>query len=286
MSVEKAAQAYLSGTMSQRKASDKYGVPRSTLQDYLIRQARTPNKSIQNESDNACVLIISDMHAPYNHPDMLDFLRAIKKKYKPDRVIGIGDELDYHAMSFHDSDPDLPNAGGELKLGQSVLRKVNELFPVMDLVDSNHGSMAFRRAKAHGIPRHLIVPYRDAIFNREGGEGWNWHMSLTITLSDGQRCVFTHTAGANCLKNAEKLGMSLVQGHHHPTFCIQYSSNPDKLYWAMNVGCLINDDAIAFAYNRIDSRRPIIGCGIILDGQPKLLPLVMERGGRWNGICP
>tara|TARA_R110000787_G_scaffold193035_5_gene304592 strand:+ start:6271 stop:6984 length:714 start_codon:yes stop_codon:yes gene_type:complete len=236
--------------------------------------------------ENSRVLVISDMHCPYNHPDMIAYLKAIKKKYKPDRVIGIGDELDFHAMSFHDSDPDLPSASCELRAGQEVLKQVHKLFPVMDLVDSNHGSMAFRRAKAHGIPRHLILPYRQAIFGDGSGEGWNWHPRISMTLSNGEKAVFVHTAGANSLRNAEHLGANFVQGHHHSFFKIEYSSNPDKLYWGMTVGCLIDDDALAFAYNKITAKRPIIGCAIIMDGQPKLLPLVKCAGGRWNGVTP
>jgi len=286
-SLQQAIQDVQRGKLSQRAAAKKYNVPRSTLQDNIIRLFRTPTpKSIPVVSENACVLVISDMHAPYNHPDMIPFLEAIKQKYKPDRVIGIGDELDYHALSFHDSDPDLPSASGELKLGQAVLRQVAHLFPDVDLVDSNHGSMAFRRAKAHGIPRHLIVSYRDAIFEREGGDGWNWHQRLTVTLSNGQKCVFVHTAGVDCLRNAEHLGMCFVQGHHHEKFEIRYSSNPEKLYWGMTVGCLIDDDQLAFAYNKLNRCRPLIGCGIIIDGLPKLLPMVLESGGQWNGVCP
>ena len=57
------------------------------------------------------VLIISDTHIPYHAKELMPFLKLLKKKYKPDRVIHIGDEVDKHAMSFHDSDPDLPSAG-------------------------------------------------------------------------------------------------------------------------------------------------------------------------------
>ena len=60
---------------------------------------------------NKCILVISDTHCPYHHPDLISFLKTIKKKYKPDRVIHIGDEVDSHAISFHDSDPDLYSAG-------------------------------------------------------------------------------------------------------------------------------------------------------------------------------
>ena len=51
------------------------------------------------------ILVISDQHAPYHHIDTLDFLSAIKEKYKPDCVVNIGDEMDWHSISFHDSHP-------------------------------------------------------------------------------------------------------------------------------------------------------------------------------------
>ena len=128
-------------------------------------------------------LIISDLHAPYHHPDSLDFLKALKRKYSFNWVVCIGDELDNHAMSFHDSDPDLNAAGDELKKGREFLWELEKVFPVVDLVDSNHGSMHYRKGKAHGFPRHLLLGYKDVIFGehlpdgtitRKRGDGWNW----------------------------------------------------------------------------------------------------------------
>ena len=103
------------------------------------------------------ILVISDLHAPYQHEDALEFLRAVKEKYQPNLVLNVGDELDYHALSFHASDPDLDSAGVELKRGQKVLKEFEEIFPEMVLVDSNHGSMKYRKAKVNGIPRELMV---------------------------------------------------------------------------------------------------------------------------------
>ena len=102
---------------------------------------------------NKCILIISDTHCPYHHPDLIPFLKTIKKKYKPDRVIHIGDEVDSHAISFHDSDPDLYSAGDEHKQSLPTIHAMEKLFPVMDLMDSNHGSLVYRRQKASGLPR-------------------------------------------------------------------------------------------------------------------------------------
>jgi len=61
------------------------------------------------------ILVISDMHIPYHHKDAIKFLKEIKKEFKPDTVVNIGDSLDFHAISMHDSNPDLYSAGYELK---------------------------------------------------------------------------------------------------------------------------------------------------------------------------
>ena len=65
---------------------------------------------------NRCVLVISDLHIPYHHKDSFDFLREIKKQFKPDFVVNIGDLLDFHAISFHEHNPDLPSIGDELNI--------------------------------------------------------------------------------------------------------------------------------------------------------------------------
>lgn len=229
---------------------------------------------------NSSILVISDMHVPFHHPDSIDFLREIKRQFKPDRVVCIGDEVDKHAMSFHDSDPDLPSAGDELTQAIKELQPVYKLFPKVDLVDSNHGSMLYRKGKHHGISRKYLRDYGDVL---EAPAGWKWHHDLTIKASDGSDVYFHHGLKSNGLQVAQQLGVNFVQGHFHNSFNINYSSSPDKLIWNMTVGCLIDDKSLAFAYNKTTLGRPIIGCGIIIDGQPQLLPMVLKKGGRWIG---
>lgn len=237
----------------------------------------------QNNTDDgkySNVLVISDMHIPYHHPDMLDFLKAVKRKYKPDKVICIGDEVDKHAMSFHDSDPDLPSAGDELQEAIKVLKEVYKIFPTVDLVDSNHGSMHYRKGKHHGIPRKYLKDYKEIL---EAPEEWNWHNDLRVSCSDGSYVYFHHGLKKKGLPVAQQMGMSFVQGHFHTEYCIDYSSTPEKLIWNMTVGCLIDDDSLAFAYNKTTLGRPIIGLGVIIDGQPELVPMILNHKGRWIG---
>lgn len=223
------------------------------------------------------------MHYPYNQADILQFLAALNKKYKFDKVISVGDELDFHALSFHDSDPDLMSAGDELETSINRLKPLYKLFPEIDLVDSNHGSMVYRRQKAHGIPRRAIKSYRDVL---EAPRGWKWHDDLTISLNDGSKVYVCHGRQKNGLSLSQSMGMSCVQGHYHENFEVRYWGNSLGLNWSMMVGCMIDKDSLAFAYNKLNLKRPIIGCGGIINGQPRLFPMVLKSNGRWNGLVP
>ena len=166
-----------------------------------------------------------------------------------------------------------------IRSDQSILDSLKPIFPKMDLVDSNHGSMVYRKSKAHGIPRKYIRDYGEVL---EAPKGWKWHSTLTITLPNKQKMFVCHGMSKQGLKLASSMGMSTVQGHYHTEFNINYGSSPAQLYWSMMVGCLIDDDSMAFNYNKITPGRPIIGLGMVIDGQPKLIPMVLNKNGRWN----
>jgi hypothetical protein len=226
------------------------------------------------------ILIIPDLHIPYHHEDSFKFLAAVAKKYDPDHVVNLGDEVDKHGLSFHDSDPDLPSAGDELKLAKKYLKKLYKLFPEMDLVDSNHGSLAYRKAKAMGMPQAYIRDYNDVL---DAPPGWVWHDELI--LSDGRtEIMIRHQFKKNPLICAQQMGMCVIQGHFHENFDLQYVSSPNKLIWAMTVGCLIDKKSLAFTYNKTNYKRPILGCSIIVDGQPQLIPMYLNKQGRWTGV--
>lgn len=230
--------------------------------------------------DNSKILIIPDLHFPYCHPDSLDFLHKIKKTLNPTRVICLGDELDYHAMSFHDSDPDLESSGRELVLGLGYIDTLKELFPTMDLLESNHGSMAYRKAKHHGMPRHLLKSYNEVL---GVGPEWKWHDRLIVTLPNGNDCLFIHSLGTDVLRISQSVGMSVVQGHHHSQFELRYWHNGKALHFAITSACLIDDKSMAFAYNKLQVKRPIMGITFIENSQPYLIPMATNNENRWTG---
>jgi hypothetical protein len=220
------------------------------------------------------ILCISDMHGPYHHPDSLDFLDALKKKYKP-----LGDLVDNHGISFHDSDPDLDGPGKELEKAQAFCQDLEVLFPRLTIIGSNHGDLPLRKFVANGLPRGMIRPYHEMY-----GVSTMWRFIDDLTLTDGKTTVyFVHGISKNGLKVVAQRGLCVVQGHFHTDFRIDYLSNPANLLWSMQAGCLIDKKSLAFAYNQLDLQRPIIGTGIIKDGLPILEPMILNKKGRWVG---
>lgn len=292
-----AAIAYDVKGLSWREIARCLNMPKSTVSDFLRKRSRYTYDNIKwegvttqgptisrvlmegqridihpQEHINQRILFISDMHIPYHNKGLMPFLQGLKDKYKPTRVICLGDELDKHALSYHDSDPDLDSAGPELMKSRPVIAALKEMFPVMDIIDSNHGSLVWRKAKTHGIPRAYIKSYNDVL---EVDDGWTWHFDMILDLPDGQQVYVHHGKNASAIKVAQTMGMSHVCGHYHESFGIQYFSTPTKLLWGVNAGCLIDRKSLAFAYSNNNLKRPVLGTCLIIDGKPVLEPMML-----------
>jgi hypothetical protein len=231
--------------------------------------------------DNSRILVIPDLHFPYCHIDALDFLHKLKINLQPTRIICLGDELDYSAMNFHENNADMPSAGHELALGLGYIDTLHELFPKMDLLHSNHGSMAYRRAKHAGMPLHLLKSYNDVLGVPK--DDWSWHESIILRLPNGNEVEFIHGISSNILTASQARGRSLVQGHHHSLFELRYWSGGNGLNFAITSGCLIDDTSLAFAYNKLQVKRPIVGVTFIENSLPYLIPMALDSNNRWTG---
>lgn len=225
------------------------------------------------------ILVISDYHAPFNHSDAIRFLKAVKSKYKPTEIIQIGDEVDFHNLSFHSSDPDLPSAAFELEAAKEELRKLYKLFPKVRVLESNHGSMVFRKALEHGIPKAVFKSYNDIL---EAPKGWRWSPDYKVNSPLGL-IYFCHGKSGAAGRLSQLYGCSTVQGHFHEKAGITYTSTPEKLIWDMHVGCLVDDKSLALAYNKINPKRPIISVAVIINGIPQIIPMILNKRGKWVG---
>lgn len=230
----------------------------------------------------ACIVVMPDLHAPYHHRHALAFMKAVRDKYQPDLVINLGDEADKHAMSFHDSDPNLKSAGDELSATIPVMEELHRIFPRMLLCDSNHGSMHYRKAKAHGMPVQYLKSYREILLPNTNSKGWQWAESWRVRTALGD-VLFKHQPSGPGLGDAAHHQCNLMVGHHHGKFQIEYAASSARLYWSAFSGCLIDKDSLAFAYGKHTLYKPVLGCTVIIHGVPHLIPMLLDSNGDWTG---
>jgi len=168
-----------------------------------------------------------------------------------------------------------------LERGKIVMEELHALFPQMLVCSSNHGSMLFRKAKAHGIPVQFLRRYRDVIFPEHGGEGWSWAYEWIIRTPMGD-VKFKHQS-SGILADAAHNRCNLMVGHSHGLFSTEYCASRDYLYWGAYGGCLIDNESYAYAYGKETKNKPIVGCTIILNGLPMQIPMRLNSEGRWIG---
>ena len=208
------------------------------------------------------VLAIGDLHLPFTHKKYLSFCKSIYKKYKCNKVVFVGDIIDNHAISYHESDPNGLSAGDELELAKRLIKPWVNAFPVASVTMGNHDNLIKRKAQTHGLPYQLFRTM-DEIYDPPG---WDWVHGLEI---DG--VWYTHTGGGSGkyahLRAMETHRTSIVQGHVHSSSGVGWSASYKDILFGMNVGCGIDIDAYAFAYGKDFAARPILSCGVVLDGK-------------------
>ncbi|MEE4244541.1 MAG: metallophosphoesterase [Kangiellaceae bacterium] len=225
------------------------------------------------------VLVIPDTHIPYSHPDYIRFLASIKRFYKPDIVIHLGDELDYHAISFHDSDSSLLAADDELDKAIIELQEgLHKLFPKLYLLESNHGSLVYRKMKANGLPIRVLKPLAELYETPK----WSWHHDILL-ITKQSPVYMCHGKAAAYGKLAKEMGCSAIQGHYHGKFEITWHRTAMGSRFNAFAGCLVDEDSMAMAYARNNLPKPVLGAMLIdKAGLPYLLKMKLDTKGRWN----
>jgi predicted phosphodiesterase len=228
------------------------------------------------------VLVISDLQIPYHHPDAFKFLKAVKKKYKPNHILNIGDTVDNYCLSAWVKSPEAESAGDEINRMLGYVKELGKIFPKMEVLLGNHCMRIERAAVRAGIPMHFIKNYGDWM---GAPKGWNYH-EFEYELDN---VLYTHgnEGGAGgqtgSLKRAVHYGMNSVSGHTHSIANINYFANRTHLIWGMSVGSLVDRKQIAFAYCKTHLKKPVLTTGMVVDGVPMLIPMVLNDKGRWVG---
>lgn len=225
------------------------------------------------------VLVIPDLQIPYEHPDALEFLKAVGGAIGHTDVVCVGDEVDQHALSRFDPDPDADGAGPELERARKTLKEWYKAFPKVEVCHSNHTQRVYKKAFQNGIPESYIRPVNDWL---GAPDTWRWENTWDL---DGVR--YEHGDAQGGMYAARNLAIrnrqSTVIGHHHSHGGVYYVANDSEMIFGMNVGCLVDFKSLAFKYARMAAFKPTLGCGIVTSGVPYFVPMLVDKHLRWTG---
>lgn len=213
----------------------------------------------------ARVLAIGDLHCPAVLDGYLDFIKSVKKKYKTDTTVFIGDVVDHASISFHKKNPEHPAAMDEYRETMTSLNKWISSFPDATVTIGNHDERVVRLAADAGIPSHYLQDYASVY----GTKRWKWVHACEI-----DNVYYYHGNGASSMYpaiNAAKLRLqSVVMGHYHSIAGINWIAGPNSRVFGMNIGSGVDRHHPAMQYGSAYLKKPIISCGVIINGHPYL----------------
>lgn len=226
------------------------------------------------------ILLFGDTHYPYQHKDSFKFLKAVKTKYKPTKVICTGDLIDNYALSYHEKNPDSNSAEDDFNKTYALTKVLAQLFPKMDIMVGNHDKLGVRKAKTIGLPSRYIRGLSEVY---DMPKGWKWHTELNHTMVDGRNLLVKHNLKKDAIQVAKHYNTCYAQGHYHEDLDCKWVMNKHKSVFGINCGCLVDNESMAMDYNKGNLKRPELGCVVIINGVPKIIPMVTNKKGDWVG---
>jgi hypothetical protein len=231
--------------------------PRLSPEEFeIIKQFR--DKSINR------VLIIGDLHEPFCLDGYLEFCKDVYTKHNCNKVVFIGDIIDNHYSSYHETDADGMGGGQELDLAISKIAKWYEAFPDAHVTIGNHDRLIMRKAQTGGIPTKWIKNYKEVL------ETPKWDFVHRVVI-DGVQYIHGEAGTAKAKCRADM--MSTVQGHLHTQAYTEWFVGANFKIFGMQVGCGVDHSAYAMAYAKA-GKKPAIGCGVVINGKTAINELM------------
>lgn len=231
-----------------------------------IPTEKLPQPFRGGDPDN--VLVIGDLHEPFCLKEYLAFCREIQERDNCGTVVFIGDVIDNHYTSYHESETQTFGPNEEFDVAKAKLQRWYKVFPEAYVTIGNHDRMVHRKAKSAGIAEQWVIDYSTALST----PGWRFVHEIMINGVN-----YVHGEGGTARSRMKTELCPQVQGHLHSQFYVEYAVGSRHKVFGMQVGCGIDRHAFAFAYGK-NGPKPVIGCGTVTNkGKlPCLYPMELK----------
>ena len=164
------------------------------------------------------IVVISDLQVPFHDEKAVKNVAAFIRKWRPDNVLSVGDELDFQTISRWSSGRD--EWSGTIGRDRDVAQRVLYQLEVDHIVRSNHTdrlykSLATRLPGLIGLPEleyenFMGFKQLEIAFHRKPYE-----ISKDWIMVHGDEQSINQNAGLTALGAARRHGKSVVCGHTH-----------------------------------------------------------------------
>lgn len=226
--------------------------------------AKLVNYEFFNTKENR-VLVIGDLHAPFDLDSYFDHCVEVYERYNCNKVVFIGDVIDNHYSSYHETDANGMSGAEELDLAIDRLRRWYHRFPNAHVTIGNHDRIIMRKAQTSAVPSKWIKQYKEVL------ETPNWKFVEEVEI-DG--VLYTHGEGGTAKTKCRADLQSVVQGHLHTQAYTEYFVGRKSRIFGCQVGCGIDHEAYAMAYAK-SGKKPAIGCAVIIGGRTAVNELMV-----------
>lgn len=228
----------------------KYG-ENKTDRLWLLNEDEKPEERI--------VGVIGDVHEPFSHENYLQFCVDTFIKHRVTDIVFIGDLVDNHAISRHQTSTKALSPTQEYEMVLERLEGWKITFPEAKFLIGNHDAIPSRQLATLGMPDFYLRSYTDL---------WKlpdtWEIDTEFVIDDVLYFHGINSSGKDgALNSALNNRMSTVQGHAHSWLGCKYSANKRNIIFGMNVGCGIDVESYAMEYGKHYVKKPTLGCGVV-----------------------
>jgi len=211
------------------------------------------------------VLVIGDLHAPFDLDAYFDHCVDVYERYNCNKVVFIGDVIDNHYSSYHETDANGMGGKAELDLAVKRLARWYHRFPDADVTVGNHDRIIMRKAQSSGVPSAWVKDYKEVL------QTPGWRFVTSVEIDD---VLYIHGEAGTAKTKARADMRSTVQGHLHTQAYTEYFVGANSRVFGCQVGCGIDAKSYAMAYMKV-GKKPAIGCAVVLGGKTAVNELMV-----------
>ena len=191
------------------------------------------------------VLLISDLHFPYQDNRAIETALNYGKKENVDAIFINGDMLDFYQLSFHEKDPRKTSIATELEMGRQFFKGLRDNFPKANIyfIPANHENRIERYLRVKAPELLDVEEFRLDVLLRVREFGVEY-------INYGTKCFFgkllvehgDKMKGSGGVNPARTLFLKLkrhsICGHFHRTTESTEKIYDDEVIVTYSTGCL------------------------------------------------